>query len=185
MSLDVASFDQLLLCPGEIEMKASLRALAALATACASLCGIACADDDMAILTREFIYETAPFPSCHASTLAETPSGLVAAWFGGKDEGEPDVGIWFARRDTKGRMWSAPVEVANGVQSPEKRYPCWNPALFQAPGGPLLLFYKVGPQPTTWWGMLITSDDAGKTWSAPRRLPDGIFGPIKNKPILY
>ena len=46
-----------------------------------------------------------------------------------------------------------------------------------------MLFYKVGPSPRTWWGMLITSDDEGKTWTPPRRLPDGIAGPIKNKPI--
>jgi predicted neuraminidase len=77
-----------------------------------------------------------------------------------------------------------PVEVANGVESPTKRYPCWNPVLFQMPQGPLLLFYKVGPNPREWWGMLITSDDAGATWSEPRRLPAGILGPIKNKPIL-
>jgi predicted neuraminidase len=31
--------------------------------------------------------------------------------------------------------------------------------------------------------MLITSSDAGQTWSKPRRLPDGILGPIKNKPV--
>ena len=109
--------------------------------------------------------------------------GLVAAWFGGKDEGEPDVGIWCSLHD--GHGWSAPVEVANGVESPETRYPCWNPVLFQAPDGPLLLFYKVGPNPEKWWGMMITSADGGKTWSAPRRLPDGILGPIKDKPILY
>ena len=38
---------------------------------------------DPAIVVREFLYEQAPFPSCHASTIAETPDGLVAAWFGG------------------------------------------------------------------------------------------------------
>ena len=37
--------------------------------------------------------------------------------------------------------------------------------------------------PSRWWGMLRTSDDDGKTWSGPRRLPDGILGPIKNKPV--
>jgi len=31
--------------------------------------------------------------------------------------------------------------------------------------------------------MLRTSDDGGRTWSEPRRLPDGILGPIKNKPV--
>ena len=95
------------------------------------------------LMTSEFIYETASFPSCHASTIEQTPAGLVAAWFGGTDEGNRDVGIWFSRRDaSQGRdgKWSDPVEVANGVESPEKRYPCWNPVLFQAPQGPLLLF---------------------------------------------
>ncbi len=57
----------------------------------------------------------------------------------------------------------APVEVANGVQSPTTRYPCWNPVLFQMPDGPLMLFYKVGPNPRAAGGaMLITSDDGGK-----------------------
>lgn len=134
------------------------------------------------VLKSEFIYETAPFPQCHASTLAESKEGLVAAWFGGTREKHPDVGIWVSR--LKDGHWTAPVEVANGVQKDESRHPCWNPVLFQMPGGALLLFYKVGPSPSTWWGMLTTSDDAGKTWSQPTRLPDGIAGPIKNKPEL-
>jgi predicted neuraminidase len=135
-----------------------------------------------AVLTNEFIYDKASFPSCHASTIEHTPRGLVAAWFGGTDEGNSDVGIWVARHD--GNKWSAPVEVANGVESPAKRYPCWNPVLFQMPDGPLMLYYKVGPNPREWWGMWIASRDSGKTWTAPQRLPEGILGPIKNKPVL-
>lgn len=46
-----------------------------------------------------------------------------------------------------------------------------------------MLFYKCGPDPRTWWGMLMTSADDGATWSLPRRLPEGIVGPIKNKPV--
>jgi predicted neuraminidase len=134
------------------------------------------------VVTSEFVYETAPFPECHASTIAQTPGGLVAAWFGGRTEGAPDVGIWVSRREGAG--WSAPVEAADGVESPQKRHPCWNPVLFQAKDGPLLLFYKVGPSPSTWWGMLKTSADGGRTWGAAARLPDGIVGPIKNKPVL-
>lgn len=34
------------------------------------------------IITDEFIYEKAPYPECHAATIAQTPKGLVAAWFG-------------------------------------------------------------------------------------------------------
>ncbi len=139
------------------------------------------AADQAGLLKSEFIYETAPIPSCHASTIAETPSGLIAAWFGGTSERAPDVGIWASRYQNE--HWTPPVEVANGVESPTKRYPTWNPVLFQPKTGPLMLFYKVGPDPRTWWGMLTTSDDAGKTWSKPRRLPDGIVGPIKNKPV--
>ena len=105
------------------------------------------------LVKSEFIYETAPFRSCHASTIAETKAGLVAAWFGGTGEGHRDVGIWVSRHEN-GR-WTAPAEVADGVVSPTNRYPTWNPVLFQPKTGPLLLFYKVGPSPSTWWGMLL------------------------------
>lgn len=133
------------------------------------------------VLKAEFIYETAPYPSCHASTIEEASSGLVAAWFGGTHERHPDVGIWVARQ--LDGQWTTPVEVANGIESSTNRYPTWNPVLFQPSEGPLLLFYKVGPNPREWWGMVMTSTDDGKTWSEPTRLPDGILGPIKNKPI--
>jgi predicted neuraminidase len=139
--------------------------------------------DQAGWVADEFIYETAPFPECHASTLAETPHGIVAAWFGGTEEKHKDVGIWVAHRSSSG-AWSQPVEVANGVQHGTLRYPTWNPVLFQYPDGPLMLFYKAGPDPRTWWGMRTESSDGGKTWSEPVRLPEEIAGPIKNKPIL-
>lgn len=134
----------------------------------------------------EFIYDSASFPSCHASTVAETDQGLIAAWFGGTHEKHPDVGIWISRREKD--SWSEPIEVANGVVSRSERYPTWNPVLFQprsrsGAAAPLILFYKVGPSPETWWGMMMTSSDGGSTWSKPTRLPEGILGPIKNKPI--
>lgn len=136
------------------------------------------------LLKSEFVFETAPFPSCHASTIVETKQGeLLAAWFGGTRERHPDVGIWLSRRLVG--HWTAPVEVANGIQSPTNRFPCWNPVLFQPRSGPLLLFYKVGPSPSRWWGMLMISADNGRTWSKPRRLPDGVLGPIKNKPVQF
>jgi len=135
-----------------------------------------------AIVSSAFIYEHGPYPQVHASTLVETTSGrLLAAWFGGTEEGHPDVSIWVARHED-GR-WSPGVKVADGVQDAATRHPTWNPVLFQPRGGPLMLFYKVGPSPREWWGMVITSADDGRTWSTPRRLPEGILGPIKNKPL--
>ena len=139
------------------------------------------APDGSGLASSEFIFEAAPFPSCHASTIAETPSGLVAAWFGGTDEKAPDVGIWLSRR--RDGKWTAPVEVADGKQPTGKRLPCWNPVLYQVRDGPLILFYKVGPDPISWWALKKTSTDGGKTWTAAERLPVGVLGPIKNKPV--
>ena len=134
------------------------------------------------LIQSGFIFETNPVPSCHATTIVEARDGtLVAAWFAGVAEGRPDVSIWTARRvDGK---WTPPVKVAEGTQPDGSRFPCWNPVLFQPKDGPLQLYYKVGPNPVGWWGMLRLSDDNGKTWGAARRLPEGILGPIKNKPV--
>ncbi len=136
-----------------------------------------------AVIASEFINDQAPYPECHASTLAENAAGdLVAGWFGGTKERNPDVGIWVAQQHAG--HWSKGIEVANGIQPTGPRLPTWNPVLFQAPHGPLWLFYKVGPSPGGWWGMSVFSTDGGTTWSAPRRLPDKILGPIKNKPVI-
>lgn len=134
------------------------------------------------LVEEEFIYLSAPFAQCHASTIAETIDGtLVAAWFGGLHEGHQNVGIWLSRKiDEK---WSKPIEVADGKQADGKIHPCWNPVLFQSKGGPLMLFFKVGPNPEQWWGEWMVSTDNGKTWKERKRLPDDILGPIKNKPI--
>lgn len=133
------------------------------------------------ILVSEIIDIPKPYASCHASTIVESHGSLVAAWFAGSSEGKPDVSIWLSRRN--GDSWTAPEEVADGVQPGGSRHPCWNPVLFQPDSGPLLLFYKVGPMVAAWWGMVKRSYDGGKTWSKGERLPDEIFGPIKNKPI--
>ena len=151
------------------------------------LAGLLCADLARAqgasspIVASELVFERAPFRSAHASTIVEARDGLVAAWFGGTDEGHPDVGIWVSRRGAGG--WSTPVEVATGAHPDGTRHPCWNPVLFQPSRGPLVLFYKVGPSPRQWWGLARTSADGGRTWSEAVRLPDGVLGPIRAKPV--
>ena len=58
--------------------------------------------------TQEFITDdNKPFDSAHASTLLELKDGgILAAWFGGAWEKNPDVAIWTAIRDMDG--WGQP-----------------------------------------------------------------------------
>ncbi|MFG0261035.1 MAG: FG-GAP-like repeat-containing protein, partial [Novipirellula sp. JB048] len=65
-------------------------------------------------VSKESIFEKAPFKECHASTICETSRGLVASWFGGSREGNDDVTIWTSFHD--GLNWSRPQSVADGVQ---------------------------------------------------------------------
>lgn len=133
------------------------------------------------IVSSGYIYqkEDVDFPSCHASTIAEIPGGFIASWFGGTDEGNPDVGIWISR--FANGSWSKPEEIANGKRE-NLRYPCWNPVLYYT-GDEILLFFKVGPSPSEWWGEICISYDGGISWTAPERLPENIIGPVKNKPV--
>jgi alpha-L-rhamnosidase len=135
------------------------------------------------IITEEFINADASYPESHAATLAENKDGhIVAAWFGGTKERHPDVCIWVSR--CVNGQWTTAQNVANGIVNDTLRYPCWNPVLFQVPGGELQLYYKVGRNVADWKGKIITSNDGGITWSPPRDLPEGFLGPIKNKPVL-
>ena len=135
------------------------------------------------LLSEDFIFTKAPHLSCHASTIAETSRGLVVAWFGGTHEKHKDVGIWSSYNDGKG--WSKGVEWANGIQHADLRYPTWNPVLYQPTGdAPLSLFFKVGPNPQTWWGEVMTSYDRGRSFRDRKRLPEGINGPVRSKPLL-
>ena len=129
-------------------------------------------------LKPEFIYETAPFPSCHASTVVELRNGdVMSAWFGGTGEGKPDVAIWGARRS--GGKWSTPEEL---VREPD--IATFNPVLFHTNDGKLWLYYKFGPKPDNWSAGRRFSTDDGKTWSPVEHLPAGLLGPIRAKPLI-
>src|SRR5215469_13594986 len=98
-------------------------------------------------MQTEFVFDDAPFDTCHAATIASTKQGLVAAWFGGEEEGSQDVGIWTSRHDSNG--WSQVTQVATGVLPDKSRSACWNPVMFAAEEK-LLLFYKVRDSPRNW-----------------------------------
>lgn len=133
-------------------------------------------------VSEELIFVNPPFKECHASTLVEvSPGHLMISCFGGTQEGKKDVTIWLTAQK-KGK-WERPVSMADGIIDDSLRFPCWNPVLFKDKEGKLFLFYKIGPKPSEWWGMVKTSDNNGKTWTSPERLPEGVLGPIKNKSI--
>ena len=61
------------------------------------------------IVRDEFIFERASFPESHAATIVETPKGIVAAWFGGMQEGYRDVGIWLSRSEEHTSELQSPI----------------------------------------------------------------------------
>lgn len=132
----------------------------------------------LAEVREEFVFENAPFASCHASTLVETENGdLLVAWFGGSAEGNSDVAIWMSRSSRN--AWSKPLRLIS-----EPGVATYNPVLFRTLDNLLWLSYKFGPSPTSWTGAYLTSSDDGQTWSKPIHLPAGLYGPIKNKPLI-
>jgi alpha-L-fucosidase len=133
-------------------------------------------------VSEELVFKSPPFAQCHASTIVEvTPGKYMVAAFGGTAEGNKDVCIWLSTRENG--KFGKPVKIADGIINDSLIYPCWNPVLFRTREGKLILWYKAGPSPRTWWGMVRSSTDDGRTWTSPERLPAGILGPIKNKPV--
>ncbi|AOW11383.1 sialidase [Flavobacterium gilvum] len=134
------------------------------------------------LITQSTIFPENTFKSCHASTLVELSNHrIMASWFAGDHEGAKDVAIWTSILENG--KWSQPKSIGNGIQNDSLRFACWNPVLFKNKKGKLFLFYKVGPNPREWWGEMKVSNNDGKTWGKAKKLPNGILGPIKNKPI--
>lgn len=135
------------------------------------------------LLEQGLIYpiELAETPACHASTIVKMSDGrFAAAWFGGSNESNPDVCIWFSIKNPSG--WSEPCCI-----TPDNNIAHWNPVLYQDDhNGLLRLFYKEGRSPRCWYTMTVSSSDCGATWSEPTALVDGDSaprGPVKNKMI--
>lgn len=130
-------------------------------------------------LSQEFVYTTADFPQCHASTIVEYPKGtLSVAFFGGTRESADDVCIYLSRKKLVESSWTVPEKVAQ-----DSLYACWNPVLFAPDDDRLMLFYKTGPHVPEWIGHVKTSYDGGYSWPDEYTFPEGMLGAIKDKPV--
>lgn len=133
---------------------------------------------DLQIVKCEFIFgDERPFPQCHASTIEKLGNGeYILAWFAGSHEKNDDVAIWTAKG--KPGAWTAPKKLAKVRNDPH-----WNPVLFSAPDGRLVLYFKVGKEIDDWETWVMESLDKGETWSAPKELlagDRGGRGPVRN-----
>ena len=133
-------------------------------------------------LVEEFIEPAPRQPEVHASTLVEaSPGRFVAAWFAGSKEGNVDVSIWSARRDASG--WSAAHEVTRARGSAGEPVPAYNPVLMAVDDSHLALVHSAGWEGESWLPWIQWSSDRGATWSEPTRLPEGMRGPDRNRPL--
>jgi predicted neuraminidase len=98
----------------------------------------------------------------HASNLIALDNGdVLCAWFGGTQEGVPDISIYLSRLDKGSSTWTEPVRLSDDSTRSEQ-----NPVLFAAPDGKLWLIYTAqlsGHQNTSIVRRRISADN-GHTW---------------------
>ncbi|MBT2548189.1 exo-alpha-sialidase [Arthrobacter sp. ISL-65] len=138
----------------------------------------------------DFAYLPAPTVQSHAANLLTLPDGrLGCVWFGGTQEGVPDISIWFSTLEPGSSQWSPAQQLSDDSTRSEQ-----NPILFTAPGpaghdGVLWLLYtaqKAGNQDTA-EVRRRTSTDSGRTWGPvetlfPANETGGVF--VRQLPVL-
>jgi predicted neuraminidase len=138
----------------------------------------------------DFAYLPAPTVQSHAANLLTLPDGrLGCVWFGGTQEGVPDISIWFSSLEPGSAQWSPAEQLSDDSTRSEQ-----NPILFAAPGpagrdGALWLLYtaqKAGNQDTA-EVRRRTSTDSGLTWGPvetlfPANETGGVF--VRQLPVL-
>ena len=98
----------------------------------------------------------------HAANLMVLGNGdLACVWFGGTQEGIPDISIYFSRLKSDAGAWSTPARLSDDPTRSEQ-----NPVLFPAPDGRLWLLYtsqRSGNQDTSIVKFRV-SEDHGHNW---------------------
>ena len=121
----------------------------------------------------------------HAANIMPLPGGdLGCVWFGGTQEGIPDISVYFSRLPAGQDRWSEAVRLSDDPSRSEQ-----NPILFPAPDGRLWLLWTAqisGNQDTAIVRRRISSDN-GQSWSPIEILFDrigtsGVF--IRQPPVV-
>jgi predicted neuraminidase len=110
----------------------------------------------------------------HAATIAELPNhDLLAAWYGGTDEIDPDVNIFVARQDHRTGRWSPPRAIENGRSSGVKSV--GNPVLAVDRNGVRLFYVAVIMGGWSGSTICVKRSPDGEHWSPSRRLVTSPF----------
>ncbi len=121
----------------------------------------------------------------HAANLMYFPDGtLGCVWFGGTQEGVPDISIWFSRLAPGSDRWTEPVRLSDDDTRSEQ-----NPVLFVAPNEDVWLLHTAqfaGNQDTSEVRCRV-STDGGKTFGPVRvMIPAGPSGGVfvRHPPVV-
>jgi predicted neuraminidase len=132
-----------------------------------------------------FAYLPAPTVQSHAANLLTLPDGrLGCVWFGGTQEGVPDISIWFSALEPGSSQWSPAEQLTDDSTRSEQ-----NPILFTTPRNELWLLYtaqKAGNQDTAEVRRRV-SMDSGRTWGPvetlfPANQTGGVF--VRQLPLV-
>lgn len=122
------------------------------------------------LYSRRECFLPAATQQCHASNLCFLKNGdLLCAWFGGSQEGKPDISIYLARLKQGSSTWSEAVKMTHDGTRSEQ-----NPVVFQTPGDETWLLYTsqlAGNQDSAVVKRRV-SRDGGVTWDDPTVLFD-------------
>ncbi|WP_245217166.1 sialidase family protein [Neoroseomonas nitratireducens] len=112
--------------------------------------------------TRIEAFIPTPCVQNHAAFLLPLPGGdMGCVWFGGTQEGVPDISVHFSRLAAGADRWSPAVRLSNDPTRSEQ-----NPLMFHAPDGKLWLLWTAqvsGNQDTAIIRRRISSD-GGRNW---------------------
>lgn len=133
-----------------------------------------------ALFESQIIPQPKYLSAAHSSSFTILPNGdLLAFWFAGTREGNPDVKIWQSTYHNNQWSMATPLVDPQMVSEANHRYvvKVGNPVIYRAANSDLHLFV-VSVSVGGWSGSTLNhliSHDNGKTWSKPERIVSSPF----------